>query len=1103
MNSSALIKLPVQLNGTRVRAMLDSGAQGNFISRKAIDKAGPCQIKRRKPYALHVANGQPMPGTPLITEQTTVHLEIQGHEEMITLDVLTEASHEIILGLPWLRKHNPHIDWDSNRLSLERCKCALQTIPTHRQSSVVDERVINSMISRHRSRKPGRTLADAGRNHQVTERKMMEDSTIHEIPDCYRAWNHMFTEREGKANLPEHQPWDHTIDLEEGKTPPFGPLYGKSGKELEQEKEFVDTNLEKGYIRPSKSSAASPFMFVPKKDGTPRPCVDYRKLNDITKKNRYPLPNIAELRDRLSRAKIFTTMDLRDGYHLIRMKKGEEWKTAFRTRYGLFEYTVMPFGLTNAPATFQALVNNVLRNYLDIFVIAYMDDILVYSENETDHVAHVQTVLRALDKAHLRVKPKKCKFHVKRLEFLGHVISTDGIEMAPDKIECIRNWPVPKTAKNIQEFLGFCGFNRQFVKDYSEITIPLIELTKKDVPFRWTEACGMSFQLLKIACITPPALIHFRDGEPLRFETDASDRAIGACAKQERNGKWHPIAYYSYKFNDTETRYDVHDKELYAIVKALKHWRIYALSCSSLEIYTDHKNLLRFTTTKELTPRQQRWSQTTGQYKFKIIHVAGKENGRADALSRRSDLAGEKAKTYSAILRQTKEGHLEPTAELNQLLVVTREVPKEQQEEIIQQYHDDPLYGHPGIKKTMELIQRNYTFTGIKEAVTTYIRKCADCQRNKHATHLKYGEMQNIKIPTAPWEDIAMDFVTGIPKSKDPVTGIKYDSILVIVCRLTKYIELIPCMKTTTAKELAFLILDRLIRHHGIPKTIISDRDKLFTSNYWTTLMALIGTKRKLSTAYHPQTDGQTERTNQTMETYLRIYCNDQKNNWILLLPMAQLAYNNKVSAATGQTPFYANHGRHPHLFDQAIHTNIQAQEAIDMAENMKKIHEQLRENLEKAQQQASLYTNRKRKTAPLLEKGDKAYLLTKNLRTQRKKHKKLDHVKVGPFFISERISPVNYKLELPSDAKIHPVFHVDRLEPADPETPVETTFYHQPEEETEFEVERILNYDQQQRTYLVKWKGYPHSENTWEPEDHLFNCQERIREFRRRQTRN
>jgi transposase InsO family protein len=496
-----------------------------------------------------------------------------------------------------------------------------------------------------------------------------------------------------------------------------------------------------------------------------------------------------------------------------------------------------------------------------------------------------------------------------------------------------------------------------------------------------------------------------------------------------------------------------------------------------------------------------------GQYKFKILYTPGKDNGRADALSRRSDIAGTKEIISTAILKVNPDGSLGPSQTLNNLLTIAPIVPENLQEAIIRQHHDDPVHGHPGIKRTMELIQRNYEFAGIKDKVTRYIRKCADCQKNKHSTHAQYGEMQPLELPDEPWADISMDFVTGLPPSRDPATKLLYNAILVIVDRFTKYAEMIPFRNDYTAVQLGYIILDRLIRYHGIPKSIISDRDKLFTSNYWTTLLAAIGTKRKLSTAYHPQTDGQTERTNRTMKAYLRIYSNQQQNNWVSLLPMAQLAYNNKLSEATKQTPFYANHGRHPNLFTRTFPSQ-KTDAAMITAEELKKVHEQLRYHIKTAQRNSISYVNKKRKTAPQLKEGDKVYLLTKNLRTKRPS-KGLDNVKVGPFLIKAQRGPVNYTLELPRDAKIHPTFHVSLLEPADPETPLQKTFRYETEEDDEFEVEKLLDYreigrqdfrdDNFIQEWLVKWKGYPSSENTWEPETNLRNCQELLRQYRKK----
>jgi hypothetical protein len=1049
-----------------------------------------------------------MPGETNITHEVTgVTLSIQDHQENLDLDVFGLATHDIILGIPWLREHNPRIDWKSREFSFECCGLdATTSQPTHHTKLMVDERKINNIAKGKRTshknglRKRGFDSTDTETAPSDREVRVLEKRVTPDIPNEYKEFLHLFREVVDGEALPKHQPWDHEIVLEEGKTPPFGPIYQLSEKELEACRKQLDKDLKKGYIRPSTSPAGFPILFVPKKNGPPRMCVDYRKLNDITVKNRYPLPNITELRDRLSRAKVFTALDLRDGYHLIRIKKGEEWKTAFRTRYGHYEYTVMPFGLTNAPATFQELINNVLRAHLDIFVIAYLDDILVYSENMEDHVEHVRTVLRCLDQFNLRLKPEKCEFHKDEVAFLGYIVGANGVRMSEDKIKVVKEWPQPKTVKEIQSFLGFLNFNRQFIKDYSKIAIPLTKLTRKDTPFEWSKEAEDAFQTLKNASIEPPCFRIFQAGQPLRFETDASNLALGGCMSQPHEGKWHPIAYYSRKFTGPEERYDVHDKELLAIVACLKHWRVYAESCSDLTIFSDHKNLTRFTTTKVLDPRHTRWSELLGQYKFKIVYTPGKDNGRADALSRRHDIAGTKEIINTAILKVNEDGSLGPARTLNLLMRIGNDVPEEWQETIIQQHHDDPVHGHPGITRTMELIRRNYEFPNMKDKVTSFIAKCADCQKNKHSTHAPYGEMQAMELPSKPWEDISMDFVTGLPVSRDPATQVSYNAILVVVCRHIKQVELSPFRNDFTAAQLAHIMNDRVFRHHGIPKSIISDRDKLFTSNFWTAFLAAIGTQRKLSTAFHPQTDGQTERTNRTMKAYLRIYVNQQQNNWVSLLPMAQMAHNNMLSESTGQTPFYANHGRHPNLFTRTF-PSLKTEAAIATADEMKKVQESLNATLEKAQRQSISYVNKKRKTAPQLKKGDKVYLLTKNLRTTRPS-KGLDHVKVGPFLILNQKGPVTYTLDLPPDAKIHPRFHVNMLEPADPETPLQKTFHYEVQEDNVFEVEKILAHrtSNNGKEYLIKWLGYPDSDNTWEPDTNLTNCRQHLAKYHRDQ---
>ncbi len=891
-----------------------------------------------------------------------------------------------------------------------------------------------------------------------------------------------------------------------------------SEKELKALREYIEENLAKGFIRPSESPAGYPILFVPKKDGSLRLCVDYRKLNDITIKNRYPLPNISELQDRLSGARWFTKIDLKGAYNLIRMKKGEEWKTAFRTRYGHFEYTVMPFGLTNAPASCQALVNNILRPWLDQTVIAYLDDILIYTSGDKEqHIREVQKVLQALMEYNMKISIGKCEFHKQEVEFLGFIVGTKGIRIDPVKIQSILDWKKPENVTEVQSFLGLTNYNRKFIEGYSRKAMPLTELTKKDKPFRWDSGQQRAFEILKEDSASAPVLRMFDPNKPIQIETDASDFAIGMCLTQEFNGKRHPIAYHSRKMSPAEQNYDIHDKELLAIVVALQHWRVYAEGAPGvIQIYTDHKNLLHFTTTKVLNKRQVRWSELLGQYKFQISYTPGPDNARADALSRRPDYDEDREPTPRILFKRDSKGNLlspqemeiPHTEEFNAVLRViedeNEEYPVElgiarlstptQEEDCIRKHHDDPTRGHPGINRTMALIQRHYGFSGMKKKVAAYIAKCVECNENKRPRHTPHGPLQFTEPPMAPWEEVTMDFITKLPKSKDPVTQKLYDSILVIVCRLTKYCHLIPCFEKINAETLAYLILDRLVRLHGFPTTFVTDRDRLFTSKFWQSLMATVGTKHKLSTAYHPETDGQTERTNQTLETYLRAYTNYAQDNWVPLLPMAQLSLNNLPSDTTGFSGFFANFGRNPHLLGEPLPAT-KNQSAEQLKNQLQEVHQQITKKITQRQVRSSRQPTNVSKKNPQLKEGDRVYLSTKNLKLKRPS-RKLGQQKVGPFLVKAAKGRVSYELQLPPDTRIHPVFHVSLLELADPTIPLETQLHVEPDEDDVYEVEKIL--DKQGQEYLVKWKGHPDSENTWHLAKDLRNCSKVLRDFQR-----
>ena len=427
------------------------------------------------------------------------------------------------------------------------------------------------------------------------------------VPPEYAKFADVFEEKQAEK-LPPHRPHvDHEIPLIPGAKPTYSPIYSMAEPELKACKEYIDKMIAKGFIRPSKSPFGSPVLFVKKADGSLRFCVDYRKLNDLTIKNRYALPLISELFDRLKNAKYFTRLDMADAYNQLRIALGDEWKTAFRTRYGHYEYLVMPFGLTNAPASFQAYANDCLREFLDVFCVVYLDDVLIFSDTLEEHVGHVKQVLSRLRKYGLTCKLKKCEFHSTSLSFLGFVISPDGISMEPDRVAAITDWPVPTSVHDVQIFLGFANFYRRFIDGYSRIVTPITSLLKKGQQFIWSSAAQSAFDDLKLRFTSAPVLKHFDPDRPIRIHTDASGFAISGIVSQLHDSHWHPVAFYSRKCTPAELNYDTPDREMLAIVDSMRHWRHYLEgSRHPIQVFSDHKNLTSFMTTKVLNRRQAR-----------------------------------------------------------------------------------------------------------------------------------------------------------------------------------------------------------------------------------------------------------------------------------------------------------------------------------------------------------------------------------------------------------------------------------------------------------------------------------------------------------------
>ena len=452
----------------------------------------------------------------------------------------------------------------------------------------------------------------------------------------YRKYAEMFQQRQGYS-LPPHRSTDHEIRLVPNAVSPYNKGYPMNADQLAVLKQYLDEQLNKGTIEKSSSPCAAPVLLVKKPNGGFLVCVDYRALNAVTVRNRYPIPLIRESLDRLSTAVMFTKLDIVAAFNNLRMKSGNEYLTAFTTRYGLYQYNVLPFGLCNGPSTWQAYMNDVFREYLDSFVTVYLDDILVYSDSLEQHRAHVTQVLERLAKESLPVDLRKSEFHVTEVKYVGMIVTTSGLKMDPTKIEAVTKWDTPMSVKAVQAFLGFANFYRRFIPRFSELARPLTQLTRKDVPFVWCPACETAFSALKTRFTSAPILQHFQQGLETWVETDASDHVVAGILSQVHPEGLKPVAYFSRQMVAAECNYDIYDKELMAIVKCLEEWEPELLngSIGCFRILSDHKNLECFMTTKRLNRRQARWSAFLSQFHFRISYRPGSQNGKPDSLTRR------------------------------------------------------------------------------------------------------------------------------------------------------------------------------------------------------------------------------------------------------------------------------------------------------------------------------------------------------------------------------------------------------------------------------------------------------------------------------------
>jgi hypothetical protein len=1113
-------------------ALLDSGCMKSTIDVDYVRQKGITTYKMMHPIPVSNADGTPNQNGP-ITEYVELQLDVKGHRERFIFVVASLKTHALFIGYDWLKHYNPDVDWIVKALDFNRCPKTCSAI--HHPEIEPEDRVFaintNTYCAERELwiRASSNIATELAIAHEQTKTKK---SWQESVPIHYHDFDFIFT-KDSFDTLPDRRPWDHAIELIPNSQPVDCKVYPLAPSEQKELDEFLEEHLRSGRIRPSKSPMASPFFFVKKKDGRLRPVQDYRRLNNMTIKNRYPLPLTSELIDKLKGAKYFTKLDVRWGYNNVRIKEGDEWKAAFRTNRGLFEPMVMFFGLTNSPATFQTMMNDILRDLINEgHVTVYMDDILIFTPDLDSHRIITRRVLNILRTHHLFLKAEKCTWEALEVEYLGMIVAENTVRMDPVKVEAVRDWPIPTCKTDIQVFLGFANFYRRFIKDFGKNALPLTSLTGK-AEWTWGPDQLTAFETIRDAILADPILAIADDNGQFRIEVDASGYAKGGVLTQFQRGEFRTVAYLSKAMLPAERNYDTHDRELLAIMTALAEWRHFLLGAKQIfEIWTDHKNLQYFRKPQNISYRQARWFGDLAAFHFTLHHFPGSANCRADALSRRpgydvgdsdnsdvtvlpsslfisefvsfspiiSDLIASASFREPSVVRDLAAKRPDWTESEDGLACWRGRiyVPNQRslRERIIFDNHNTHLAGHPGRYRTHDLILRNYWWPGMQKEIHRYISGCETCQRTKTRTTAPHSLLNPLPIPDKNWQKISTDLIGPLPESD------KYNAISVTVDRLSKMIRLVPTNTEITSIGYARLFRDNIFRHHGIPESVVSDRGTQFVSKFMTDFYTLLGIQGSPSTAYHPQTDGQTERMNPEVEHYLRIFSNYRQDDWAEWLSLAEFAYNDKIHKATHHSPFYLNYGQHPWK-GTTLRPSVPNETASEFVERMDNVQAEAKSSLKMAQEDMKRFYDRKHISSPSYKVGDLVWLEASHISVLRPS-KKLSDKRYGPFKILAQYGSA-YKLDIPRTWRtIHPVFNEVLLSPYIPPSfssqkqPPPPPAEIDEEDYLSYQVESILDSRRRGRgvQYLVHWKGYSQEENTWEPRRNLTNTDEVLEEF-------
>lgn len=848
----------------------------------------------------------------------------------------------------------------------------------------------------------------------------------------------------------------------------------------------LDNLLKDGTIEPCESPYAAPVVLVPKKDGSTRLTVDYRKLNAVTRADCYPLPRIDDILHMAKKTKYMTTLDLKSGYHQVAVKMEDRDKTAFVCPFGTYRFRKMPFGLRCAPATFQRLIDRFRAGLQDINLLAYLDDLIVLSPTYSEHIRDLQQVFNRLRLFKLHLNRVKCTFSCSSVRYLGHVITSEGIQADPAKVTVIANWPPPKNVKQLCSFIQTCSWFRRFIRNFSDVCKPLSSLLKKKVPWSWGPAQMKAFERLKILLVSSPILRQADTSIPFIIRTDASSYAIGACLLQGETSTEGPIEYASRLLTPAEINYGTTEKEALALVWAVTKFRGY-IEGSTTIVQTDHQPLKWLMSLKAPSGRLARWSLLLQAYDLRIEYTPGRLNVVADMLSRppRDDLGEEvisnlvsvdlPSETAGNLRREQLEDDAlskiinafesEDQTDLEykrwaergyfmnngilyryvpdiddesaQLVIPKTRIPR-----ILEEYHDNALAGHYGVDRTFQRIASRFYWTGMRRTISDHISKCVDCQRFK-ASNLKPAGQLQTPVQAQRFEVLSIDLFGPLPETKD---GYKWIFIVEDTC--SRWIELFPLVQAS-AENCARCLIDEVVLRYGVPRRVISDNGVQFVSAVMQQVAHCLGFRQNLTPFYHPAANP-VERKNRDLKVQLSILTKQDHTTWKERLPAIRFAMNTVRSKSTGYSAAFLTFGRELRSPGD-VHIDLRA--IIDRDNFIPQITPYLRtlsdtlrfarDTHEKEQDRVKLYADKSRRDVPPYKVGDHVFVSVHALSKAKDSYTaKLAPKRDGPYQIVRVISPTSYEVSsLEEPNEVLGKYHVSALTPylytSDDATPI------------------------------------------------------------------